>query len=206
MAAGAPHLAAPETAGRPAPRIGEARLVWAEPLAEGELLNAFGRTLRHETLPGQTKPLAPAEADVLTGLLRSVAAHTRLVGEAGWLVPLEQELSGLIEAARLNWSNARAAVAQAAQVDMFRGAPAQQLGLPSLKRWAGCAAKHFLRKPKACYWPRSPCMLSRRLAPMRINGSCSPPTRPHPGPGGPLPPTLRCCADEPALWRGGGGQ
>ena len=44
------------------PRIGEARLVWAEPLAEGELLTAFGRTLRHETLPGQTKPLAPAEA------------------------------------------------------------------------------------------------------------------------------------------------
>ncbi|MFD2717085.1 BREX-1 system adenine-specific DNA-methyltransferase PglX [Hymenobacter monticola] len=112
------------------PRIGEARLVWAEPLAEGELLTAFGRTLRHETLPGQTKPLAPAEAQVLADLLRSVAAHTRLVGEAGWLVPLEQELSGLIEAARQSWTTARAAVAQATQVDIFRGAPAQQLGLP----------------------------------------------------------------------------
>lgn len=112
------------------PRIGEARLVWAEPLAEGELLTAFGRTLRHETLPGQARPLAPAEAQVLADLLGGVAAHTRLVGEAGWLVPLEQELSGLIGAARQNWVTARAAVAQAAQVDIFRGAPAQQLGLP----------------------------------------------------------------------------
>ena len=112
------------------PRIGEARLVWAEPLAEGELLTAFGRTLRYETLPGQTKPLAPAEAQVLADLLRSVAAHTRLVGEAGWLVPLEQELSGLIETARQRWTNARAAVAQATQADIFRGVPAQQLGLP----------------------------------------------------------------------------
>jgi hypothetical protein len=131
------------------PRIGEARLVWAEPLAEGELLNAFGRTLRHETLPGQSKPLASAEADVLTGLLRSVAAHTRLVGEAGWLVPLEQELSGLIEAARLNWANARAAVAQAAQVDIFRGAPAQQLGLPLTEALGRVRRKAFFEEAES---------------------------------------------------------
>ena len=113
------------------PRIQEARLVWAEPLADGsELLLSFGRTLRTETLPGQTKPLAPAEAQVLADLLRSVAIHTRLVGEAGWLIPLERELASLIEAARQQWQDARAAVAKATQTDIFRGAPAQQLSMP----------------------------------------------------------------------------
>lgn len=111
------------------PRIQEARLVWAEPLADGELLAGFARTLRSEILPGQTKPLAPAEAQVLGDLLRSVAHHTRLVGEAGWLIPLERELASLIETARQQWQDARAAVAKATQTDMFRGAPAQQLSM-----------------------------------------------------------------------------
>jgi hypothetical protein len=109
------------------PRIQEARLVWAEPLADGDLLAGFARTLRSEILPGQTKPLAPAEAQVLGDLLRSVAHHTRLVGEAGWLIPLERELASLIETARQQWQDARAAVAKATQTDMFRSAPAQQL-------------------------------------------------------------------------------
>jgi hypothetical protein len=112
------------------PRIQEARLVWAEPLADGDLLAGFARTLRSEILPGQTKPLAPAEAQVLGDLLRSVAHHTRLVGEAGWLIPLERELASLIETARQQWQDARAAVAKATQTDMFRGAPAQQLTMP----------------------------------------------------------------------------
>jgi hypothetical protein len=112
------------------PRIQEARLVWAEPLADGDLLAGFARTLRSEILPGQTKPLAPAEAQVLGDLLRSVAHHTRLVGEAGWLIPLERELASLIETARQQWQDARAAVAKATQTDMFRGAPAQQLAMP----------------------------------------------------------------------------
>ena len=112
------------------PRIQEARLVWAEPLADGELLASFARTLRSEVLPGQTKPLAPAEAQVLGDLLRSVAHHTRLVGEAGWLIPQERELASLIETARQQWQDARAAVAKATQTDMFRGAPAQQLAMP----------------------------------------------------------------------------
>ena len=111
------------------PRIQEARLVWAEPLADGELLAGFARTLRSEVLPGQTKPLAPAEAQVLGDLLRSVAHHTRLVGEAGWLIPLERELASLIEAARQQWQEARVVVTKATQTDMFRGAPAQQLSL-----------------------------------------------------------------------------
>jgi hypothetical protein len=111
------------------PRIQEARLVWAEPLADGELLASFARTLRNEILPGQTKPLAPAEAQVLGDLLRSVAHHTRLVGEAGWLIPLERELASLIETARQQWQDARVVVAKATQTDMFRGAPAQQLSM-----------------------------------------------------------------------------
>ena len=111
------------------PRIQEARLVWAEPLADGELLAGFARTLRSEILPGQTRPLAPAEAQVLGDLLRSVAHHTRLVGEAGWLIPLERELASLIETARQQWQDARVVVAKATQTDMFRGAPAQQLSM-----------------------------------------------------------------------------